>query len=272
MFLLSWKCWFIDSSCARAPWPKIKVCFLHLSPIDLPGTPHTLARGVCVCVCGSGLMSWRHKQPTGGVARVELCQVRDGSETLQEMTAGSAYRPRQTLVSLFFSGFLWFASAPPRFAHPCSGASGCCCSTMLQSQLDMSTQVLLHGNLCCAASSKKIPVLLTHLDVLACVSFILGPGSESIPSRDTQEQIRVVKLNPKCVWCWSWVSGTGRAVYSLTLQCLLEASGGCDGVFVDSQCNSLVAADFFPCHWCVCSSDTNFRDNKSEPLVKSFLH
>lgn len=85
-------------------------------------------------------------QPTGGAARVELCQVRDSSEAL---TAGCTYRPCKTLVCLF-SGFLWFASAPPCFAHPFSGALGCCCrhhASVTRSPRcpNVSTHVLLHG-------------------------------------------------------------------------------------------------------------------------------
>lgn len=85
-------------------------------------------------------------QPTGGAARVELCQVRDSSEAL---TAGCTYRPCKTLVCLF-SGFLWFASAPPCFAHPFSGALGCCCRhhasvTWSPRCPNVSTHVLLHG-------------------------------------------------------------------------------------------------------------------------------
>lgn len=95
------------------------MCFSSLPPFDLPGIPHTLAWGVCVCVCGSGLMSWRHNQQE---APLKLCRVGDSSRVFRGMTAGCTRRPRQAPLFLF----LFLAASVFCISSSVSGAAECC--------------------------------------------------------------------------------------------------------------------------------------------------
>lgn len=94
VFSSSWKCCVYGSYLPKSSVTQNKgMFFLSLSPIDLLQHLTLLPEArvcVTVCVCGSGLMSWRHNQQeaphTSSVVR-----VRDGSGALQGMTAGCTH-------------------------------------------------------------------------------------------------------------------------------------------------------------------------------------